>query len=608
MMNKINLQKAIYFSLTFVVLTNLSVGFVSSAFSEEMDYPQFVQYCKDSLPVFEDVLIPEERIICNLIEMGITETQWVWINGTTLDWNNWIQKEAEEFVSGNRLFEEQGIKESLVIDAWVSGRDSLPPPMGATIFFAYYDDNPFVKHYEKKFRLHTTEGLIEEKILPPLKQTGLFSQPLKIACNEGKYLLQKSDWPFEPACVNYQSVGKLINRGWVPSERLWNAITSYVSPAAPPMKINEYAKFQIKTIQEASEVVGYDILVPSYLPPGYKIQMINTEDDRATLFASKKPITNETTIHDFLWKNNGIFIHETIFNKNYDWLEREQKRAPENNAKQFNVNELTAFVNSGNIGYGKGGELRPHISEFEMLDGNVLVQFNANLPDWHLVTIARSMYHEKADVIIPHGSAQPEHKMPLVPKEITVVLGKNSTVTWRNLDDVASTLVADHGEFGTSLMLPGQASSITFNQTGTFGYHGSPHPWKTGKVIVLSNVTKSDEKLTQEPQAKQNFSLTVSNQSFDNDSVDITVMIDNNTVISRVFDVGGQHNFYHYDFSLEAGPHIITAKSVLGNAEFTQEFVIEDDFWGYLSYWYDIDDENTPLFYFELSKTRMGFM
>lgn len=90
-----------------------------------------------------------------------------------------------------------------------------------------------------------------------------------------------------------------------------------------------------------------------------------------------------------------------------------------------------------------------------------------------------------AVIIIPQGSASPESQNYLIPQTLTVVLGVNNTVTWINEDDVASTLVADDGTWQTGMILPGKSSSVTFNQTGIFGYHGEPHPWKKGKVIVL---------------------------------------------------------------------------------------------------------------------------
>jgi len=88
-------------------------------------------------------------------------------------------------------------------------------------------------------------------------------------------------------------------------------------------------------------------------------------------------------------------------------------------------------------------------------------------------------------VIIPKGSANADNQFHLIPEEITVVLGKNNTVTWINEDDTPSTLISDLQGWSTGLINPGETTTITFNQTGVYNYHGNPHPWKTGVVIVL---------------------------------------------------------------------------------------------------------------------------
>ena len=77
-------------------------------------------------------------------------------------------------------------------------------------------------------------------------------------------------------------------------------------------------------------------------------------------------------------------------------------------------------------------------------------------------------------VIIPFGAVL-EGNEHLIPKEITVVLGKNNTITWSNEDDTVHTFVSDKAGdemWSTGMMKPGELSSVTFNKTGTFGYHG----------------------------------------------------------------------------------------------------------------------------------------
>ena len=76
---------------------------------------------------------------------------------------------------------------------------------------------------------------------------------------------------------------------------------------------------------------------------------------------------------------------------------------------------------------------------------------------------------EPSYVIIPSGAVI-EGNEHLIPKEITVVLGKNDTVTWSNEDDVAHALVSNdkNNPWATGLMRPGESSSVKFKQHRNF--------------------------------------------------------------------------------------------------------------------------------------------
>lgn len=89
-------------------------------------------------------------------------------------------------------------------------------------------------------------------------------------------------------------------------------------------------------------------------------------------------------------------------------------------------------------------------------------------------------------VSIPQG-ASIEGRTSLIPKDITIVLGINNTVTWINEDDVPHALVSDdkNNSWQTGVMQYGDSSSVTFNSTGIFEYHGEPYDRIAGKVTVL---------------------------------------------------------------------------------------------------------------------------
>jgi len=71
------------------------------------------------------------------------------------------------------------------------------------------------------------------------------------------------------------------------------------------------------------------------------------------------------------------------------------------------------------------------------------------------------------------------------PATITVVVGVNNTVVWRNDDTIFHTVTSTDGSFNSGTIFAGQTWSHTFTQAGTFTYYFCQyHPWMKGKVIV----------------------------------------------------------------------------------------------------------------------------
>jgi hypothetical protein len=83
-----------------------------------------------------------------------------------------------------------------------------------------------------------------------------------------------------------------------------------------------------------------------------------------------------------------------------------------------------------------------------------------------------------------------------------------------------------------------------------------------------------------------NLTLYVSNQSFAISPVDITVHIDGKKAVDRKFDVGNQHIWIGYSFSLSKGEHKLVAVSKKGGARFEGQFEIKDEHWAVVNYWY----------------------
>lgn len=92
-----------------------------------------------------------------------------------------------------------------------------------------------------------------------------------------------------------------------------------------------------------------------------------------------------------------------------------------------------------------------------------------------------------------------------------------------------------------------------------------------------------------------NFTLYVSNQSFEIDPVDVQVRLDGKLAVEGDFLVEGQHSWHVFPFEVGLGAHTLEAITVAGDATITEIFTISDDRWAVLDFWYyPGDPEPTP--------------
>jgi hypothetical protein len=108
--------------------------------------------------------------------------------------------------------------------------------------------------------------------------------------------------------------------------------------------------------------------------------------------------------------------------------------------------------------------------------------------------------------------------------------------------------------------------------------------------------------------ASANVVLWVSNQSFVDDSVRITVTIDGRTVVDQDFDVEGQHNWIQFPLAADPGPRALTITSDTG-ARLVGELVVPKTGlrYGLVNYWRDEDESDRRYFDFQTSDRPFAF-
>jgi hypothetical protein len=89
-------------------------------------------------------------------------------------------------------------------------------------------------------------------------------------------------------------------------------------------------------------------------------------------------------------------------------------------------------------------------------------------------------------------------------------------------------------------------------------------------------VTAADGAVRLVDEGEANLFLYVSNQSFDDEEVRLTVTVDRVTVVDGRFHVEGQHNWIRFPLALASGGHEITAESDSG-ATLLESFEVPRD-------------------------------
>ncbi|HYB04211.1 MAG TPA: cupredoxin domain-containing protein [Nitrososphaerales archaeon] len=99
---------------------------------------------------------------------------------------------------------------------------------------------------------------------------------------------------------------------------------------------------------------------------------------------------------------------------------------------------------------------------------------------------ASSKYTGVTVVVHIEAGAGSNSSLGFSPRTITVVAGKNSSITWTNGDYAVHTVTSNTDLFDSGNINPGTNFTNIFTTPGTYHYHCSFHPWMTGTVVVLA--------------------------------------------------------------------------------------------------------------------------
>lgn len=94
-----------------------------------------------------------------------------------------------------------------------------------------------------------------------------------------------------------------------------------------------------------------------------------------------------------------------------------------------------------------------------------------------------------AEITIPNGNAEQSNTGFFIPLNLQVAVG--TTVVWINDDNVMHTIQSqnDAGEptglFNSDVLTTGERFAFKFEESGTYNYYCTLHPWRVGQVSII---------------------------------------------------------------------------------------------------------------------------
>ncbi len=172
-------------------------------------------------------------------------------------------------------------------------------------------------------------------------------------------------------------------------EALWQELTKWGYCGPPSSALDQDT---VVSLEEANKQTGFPLMIPSFLPDGYSVQtVILRNNDRATLYISPNPVSDETGVCEFIWADEGIFMsfikHPEILNwgssSNFNEIPPKQR---------FSINDNPAITQNRWVGdrFGMPIPMRSEL-QLSMPENDVLISMSSSLSSDELIKIAESL-------------------------------------------------------------------------------------------------------------------------------------------------------------------------------------------------------------------------
>lgn len=451
-MTKISLLSGIFA----LAVLGMGPAYSQDSFSD-MDYSQFLDFCSSPNSKSSELMTVSERLVSNLCDSqdeGFGEKQWIWLNGTTLDWNNFAHMASNEYAYTIPEFAESGIQETLRVDSFVSGRASFPPPMSAEISFDYEKFSQ-VRQYQEKFTV-----CMDGKLIP---QDGF------ILCTdeyvEYDFKKEKStEVPKFADKIPLPSDTKQQMLDWCQNSPKHTEISNQFWDVIPVRLVSDTDEFQLLHGIKESFIANSNAVEKSCPPNVWMSGTFASEDGKRYGFA----LEYDSDYFRYYIDKIGMENSKTIPTP------RQQMKM---GIPLYEIKCKEGFYPTFKI-----DRVTPACVTETTLD-KLLIR------GWSPLRLGMPA---ETNILITYGAIQ------IFPYNVTQKLDLNSphynTIFWVNNDIIPHTILAKDGTWSTGVIESGEIGSMIFNQTGVYEYFVKEKPSTTGFVEFSGIVEIEDRK------------------------------------------------------------------------------------------------------------------
>ena len=176
-------------------------------------------------------------------------------------------------------------------------------------------------------------------------------------------------------------------------DALWQELTRW-GYCGPPDHVIPHIDVVVPSVADAQRKVGFMFDVPKYLPEGYDIQKVTVgrDNERATLYISAEPITDETQACDFAWGHEGIYLFYGVHPEILSFGSRYSDVPGEPQSWHVTINGNPGLAEQRWVGDRFGMPI-PQSSDLQvsMPDDDILIYMSSSLPVEELIKIAESI-------------------------------------------------------------------------------------------------------------------------------------------------------------------------------------------------------------------------